>query len=433
MAVGGLSGLLLGCSEQPQSVVNPEPAAVIAADPALLSSRGLYRDIAAREVVERAIEYEPDYALWSDGAQKRRWLLLPEQTQIDTGAMSHWQFPVGTKLFKEFSVDGRPIETRLLERVSDTGNLKRDLFAATFVWLEDGSDALQSDDGVDNANGTEHDVPKQKLCLRCHQGEPSGVLGVSAVQLSRSGTLGELAERGLLSAPPERSFPIPGDAVQSAALGVLHANCGHCHSAEGMTPKMHLRFLTEEADAPLESLELYQTTLNQPIEEDWLNHPERFTQRIVPGDPDSSAIAYRMSQRGEDVLVPDQMPPIATRKLDQAGLEAVRAWIAALPVAQVEPAPVKPAVPTKPAKPKPAAKPEPVETAASGDDDGDAVADVSASDPEATDAGAGELQDEHPSEADAESEPHSARSEREQSSDADSSDARDDDHEPCPE
>jgi hypothetical protein len=290
----------------------------------------LYSDIADREVVEGAIEYRPDYALWSDGADKRRWLILPDGERVDSSDMAHWVFPLGTKFFKEFSRGGKLLETRLIERVRETGFLKNDYFMGTFIWRPDQSDAELTPGGRDNVLGTEHDVPRQKACIVCHQGEPGAVLGFSAVQLSASGTLAKLAKRRVLSDVPDRAFELPGDDLQKAAIGSMHANCGHCHAPNGMADFMHLRVLPEETGLAFEELDAYKTTVGVPLSDEWEDHPPEFTHRIVPGDPDASAIAYRMGERGDDEIIPDQMPPLATRKVDDEGLAAVRKWIESL-------------------------------------------------------------------------------------------------------
>jgi hypothetical protein len=49
--------------------------------------------------------------------------------------------------------------------------------------------------------------------------------------------------------------------------------------------------------------------------------------RILPGDPDNSAIPWRMGKRTDDDA---PMPPIATEVVDDEGLAAVEAWIVAL-------------------------------------------------------------------------------------------------------
>ncbi|HET9953729.1 MAG TPA: hypothetical protein VFQ61_04480 [Polyangiaceae bacterium] len=301
-------------------------------DADLLSNRGFYADLASGTPPENALEYEPDYALWSDGAVKRRWLILPPGAQIDTSDMDHWQFPVGTVAVKEFSLEGKRLETRVIERVGDSGVQKEDYRLGTFVWRDDQSDAVLTSDGVPNVNGTTHDVPAQKFCMHCHKGEPGTVLGFSAMQTSKSGWLSRLVELGAVTNAPDHSFAIPGDATQSKALGILHANCGHCHTDKGMAPKMRLRLRTEEAELPFEETELYQTTVGQRISRDWLAPPPEYTIRIAPGHPESSAVLYRMEQRGDDdELVPEQMPPIATNKVDEEAVAVIRDWIAALP------------------------------------------------------------------------------------------------------
>ena len=293
----------------------------------LLSEQGLYLDVRTRALAPTAFEFEPDFPLWSDGVTKRRWLVLPRGEQIDTGNMTHWQFPIGTKVFKEFSLRGKLLETRLIERKQKTGKVKLDFEMSTFVWREDQSDAVKTSKGVRNVLGTDHDVPRQKDCIECHRGEPSAVLGFAAVQLSRSGLLRMVADRGMLTTDPERTFAIPGNEIEVAAIGMMHANCGHCHSNEGISPStLRLRFLPEDSDYPLEQSEIYATTVHQPVR-DWKEHPAEFSERVVPGDPEASALFYRMQQRGQPDPSPDQMPPLATKKVHPDGLAVVRAWI----------------------------------------------------------------------------------------------------------
>lgn len=295
-----------------------------------LSQHGVYQDLQTRTPARAALEYAPQYPLFSDFADKRRWLLLPPDTQVDTRNMDHWHFPLGSKVVKEFSRDGRPLETRLIQKVAETGDPKVDFFMGTFIWLPDGSDAVLNDQGADNINGTTHDVPKQELCLRCHQGEPGAVLGFSALQLSPSGMLATLTQQNLLSAPPKRTFSIPGNDLQVKALGVLQGNCAHCHTAGGSGALMRLRLLPHEVDLPFELTEIFQTTMGRPLT-DWTPRPAEFARRLIPGDPDKSALSYRMGLRSGSGVLPDQMPPIATEVSDPYALDTVRAWIAAMP------------------------------------------------------------------------------------------------------
>lgn len=88
--------------------------AACSAAPQNLSETGLYDDIVTGGVTSSALPFEPRYPLWSDGAEKQRWALLPDDGVIDSRDMDAWVFPDGTRFFKEFSRDGRRVETRVL-------------------------------------------------------------------------------------------------------------------------------------------------------------------------------------------------------------------------------------------------------------------------------------------------------------------------------
>ena len=103
--------------------------------PALLSEAGLYADISEDRVVDRAIAFEPRFPLWTDGATKRRWLVLPEDGVVDTSDPEAWVFPVGTRFFKEFTRDGVRLETRLNTRTADGWT------DVSYMWDDSGEDA----------------------------------------------------------------------------------------------------------------------------------------------------------------------------------------------------------------------------------------------------------------------------------------------------
>ena len=150
--------------------------------PQRLSATGLLVPGSAR-VAPGVIPFSPQYPLWSDGTRKRRWIQLPRGTSIDASRIDAWEFPVGTKVWKEFGY-GRAIETRFIERVAD-GSWR----FATYVWTEDGSDALLApEDGtvaaVQDAPGGRYPVPSRGDCVACHEGPAVPVLGFTALQLS---------------------------------------------------------------------------------------------------------------------------------------------------------------------------------------------------------------------------------------------------------
>lgn len=292
-----------------------------------LSETGIFDDVAAKHVSPDLLAFEPTHKLWSDAATKRRWVRLPPGTQIDTSDMDHWVFPVGTKLFKEFSLGGVLLETRLIERY---GTGAEDYWFGAFVWNADGTDAVFAPDGQNDINGTMHDAPKQKDCGLCHRGDAGRVLGLSAIQMSRTTAppaMPELVAMGLLSHPPAdpAGYPAPGDAVTSAALGYLHANCGHCHNENGASwpdTQMVLRLVVADREAATSGV--WQSIVGKNITY-WRGGA--ITLRVDPGAPEGSGILVRMSARGNM----DQMPPLATELVDPTGVDLVRQWIAGLP------------------------------------------------------------------------------------------------------
>src|SRR5512135_153247 len=118
------------------------PAEPVPPLPVRLSDTGLYQRGSTTLVRAGVIAYSPQYPLWSDGTRKRRWIYLPPGTAINASHVDAWEFPVGTRLWKEFGYGGR-IETRMIERLR--GGAWR---FASYVWNAEGTDAvLAPEDG----------------------------------------------------------------------------------------------------------------------------------------------------------------------------------------------------------------------------------------------------------------------------------------------
>lgn len=316
------------CGGGPESPPDAAPKAGDA-DSNALSSTGLYADFAARAIAPGVREFAPAFALWSDGAVKSRWLYLPPGTTIDTRDASHWQLPVGAKLWKQFAApDGKLLETRLIERLAATGDDDADYRAIAFAWRDDESDADAVPDGKMNARGTQHDIPRATACRTCHTGEPGFALGLSALQLSGPGPGLRLADAQTVLSNPVVDVTVPGDATTRAALGYLHANCGHCHNPRGAAwPDVDLHLQLDAPAATPAATAVYVSTIGVALFR--FQHPG-IAVRVKPGDPDASGITYRMSVRDPGVPLSEQMPPIATERVDNTGIAAVRAWISAL-------------------------------------------------------------------------------------------------------
>ncbi|HEU4412260.1 MAG TPA: hypothetical protein VFS43_43865 [Polyangiaceae bacterium] len=306
---GGAAGA--GGAKPPPFVADPEART-------RLSEAGFFADLESKQPAADLVAFEPRFAFWSDGVEKKRWLWLPPGTKVDASDPDHWRFPIGARLYKEFSQNGKRLETRLVER---TGPGTFDYWMGAFVWLEDQSDAVFAEEGAADVLGTQHDVPKAKLCPSCHNGEPSRVLGFSAMQLEGS----PVAAMGLVDPPPPAVPGPPGGDVARAALGYLHANCGHCHYDGGLAWRdTDVVLRLSVAETTVESSEIYTSNLGVPVQ---FFQEGGLTLRVDGGAPDQSALLFRMNYRGDD----KQMPPIATERVDEQGVRLVRDWIMTLP------------------------------------------------------------------------------------------------------
>lgn len=301
--------------------------------PSDLEGTGLYADFATLAISPRAVPFTPQYPLWTDGATKRRWIQLPRGASIDASDADRWVFPIGTKLWKEFSF-GRRVETRFLERIAD-GSWRY----ATYQWSEDGREArLAPERGVrgacETSEGARHDLPSVTDCRSCHEADRSVVLGFDALQLSSdrdplaphaemplagSIDLREAVERGLVRALDERLVATPPRIEartprERAALGYLHGNCASCHNAG--SPLAFVGLDLEQRVAPdADRTRVLATLLDAPA--------HAGGQRVARGAPDESVLVQRAGSR--DPL--RQMPPLGTRLVDHEALELLEAWI----------------------------------------------------------------------------------------------------------
>jgi hypothetical protein len=199
--------------------------------------------------------FEPRFALWSDGAAKRRWIALPPGAQIDAGRPDAWRFPAGTKFWKEFSVDGRRVETRHFVLGAD-GRWQY----ASYVW--EGADARRASERGETLTlpgGRRYDIPSTGDCIACHGGARSPVLGFAALQLGP--VVPALVREGLLEGAPAawaREAPdfIAADPTEKAARGYLHANCGHCHFDGGVPVPLRLALDVGQPPTPVDAAQV---------------------------------------------------------------------------------------------------------------------------------------------------------------------------------
>jgi hypothetical protein len=318
------SELLNGCDQ--------EMADSLDGLPQHLRCTGLYADLGYSTLGNGVQPYTPGIVLWSDGAEKHRWIYLPEGQKIDASSSGDWTFPIGTKLFKEFAIGTRRIETRFFQKVRDDHWMR-----TSFVWDAAGSDAVRSAGGdITLSDGSTYHVPTSKECDQCHQGRKDRILGFEAIGLGVAGadglTLEKLVAEGLITPAPSNShLQIADDGTGKSAeiIGWIHMNCGvSCHNDNGASSahstNLRLRLSPDDLDGPASDYPAISNTVNVGATTSrWSGQ-----MRIVPGAPYQSLL-YNLvaSRKGKN----DQMPPIASRIVDQPHVDALRAWIQALP------------------------------------------------------------------------------------------------------
>lgn len=289
--------------------------------PDMLSQTGCVEPADPRRTPGRALEYALNVPFWSDGAEKRRWLFLPEGQAIAVGDDGDFDLPVGSVVVKSFFVADAPVETRLFVRHDDGA-------WAGYSYAWDGDDArLLATGETRELAGQTWIYPGRDECMYCHSEAAGRTLGLEAAQLDRAivdeagatvDQLDRLVARGALTQRPTAT-PLPaidGPApLESRARAYLHANCSQCHRPDAPSgrARMDLRSTTAPAElglcgAPPRSgdLGLADATL------------------LTPGDPARSIVSARMHSLGST-----RMPAIGSTVVDADGVALIDAWIAA--------------------------------------------------------------------------------------------------------
>lgn len=300
------------------------------------------------------VPYEVSSPLWSDGAGKARFIVLPEGARAvladGQGDDDEWAFPVGTIIIKSFffpldkrEPEGarRHIETRLLIRddAVDEG-----WTAHTYVWNDAQTEATRLIAGKrvevsfldESGSNVSHPylVPNTNQCEGCHtRDDVYRVLGLTTRQMNRAITvdgapksqIDHLAELGMFEAPPPAPDTLPAltDPFGSAPLderarAYLHANCSHCHRLGGGGGSSGLVLLAWEESATKLGV------CKGPVAAGSGTGMHHFD--IVPGQPEGSIMVFRMGSTDPEI----KMPEIPNLLPDTKGVELISAWIASM-------------------------------------------------------------------------------------------------------
>ena len=285
--------------------------------------------------------YRLNTPLFSDYAEKFRFLYVPKGKKIKWLDDDVLDFPVGSVLVKSFGYPAdmrepdsrvRILETRLLVR-RETGWI-----ALPYVWNADGTDAILKRAGLRiDVSWTHLDgkprtisyaVPNVNQCKGCHDNGANalGLIGPKARNLNRDGQLQALYRSGKLDRLPANlpSLPVWNDpatgSVEKRARAYLDVNCAHCHNRSGPANTSGLWLDWKQAPGPNLGIGKRPTAAGRGSGNDDF--------AIDPGHPERSIMIYRMQSLDPGIA----MPELGRASVHEEGVALLSQWIAAMPM-----------------------------------------------------------------------------------------------------
>ncbi|MEL6677023.1 MAG: SO2930 family diheme c-type cytochrome [Bacteroidota bacterium] len=306
-------------------------------------------EMAAQKPVAGVIPYALNTPLFSDYAEKLRFVKLPAGQAAPYNAKEVLDFPVGTTIIKTFYYHkdarkpekGRQLmETRLL--IHEEKGWK----ALAYHWNDEQTEAyLEVAGGRKKVAWVNEQGKKQKLeysfpnlnqCKGCHSYEGDlKPIGPSVRQLNgdhayETGTHNQLAyweENGWLQGLPDQDVPrmaVWNDpatgSLDERARAWLDINCAHCHRAEG--PAYTSGFF----------LDIHQTdpttwgVRKAPVAAGRGSGGRTYD--IEPGNADASILYFRIISEDPGIM----MPEVGRQVVHKEGVALIREWINQLSV-----------------------------------------------------------------------------------------------------
>ncbi len=300
--------------------------------------------LANLEPAAGVVPYTVNTPLFSNYAEKLRFVQLPEGQQATYNDSVSLNFPVGTVLIKNFyypddfrhpEAGRRILETRLLV------NGENGWEAFPYIWNDEQTEAYYDPAGETkqisfvSASGKKvkaaYVIPNKNQCKGCHIRNKEFVpIGTTARQLNReekfAGGQNQLQywkSLNILAGLPEGAV-IPRLAVwddetsgtlNERARAYLDANCGHCHSRYG----------------PASTSGLFLDIFEQDPSHLGVNKPPVAAGRgagdfqfdIKPGEPNKSILVFRMNTTDPAIA----MPEIGREQIHAEGVKLIEEWI----------------------------------------------------------------------------------------------------------
>jgi uncharacterized repeat protein (TIGR03806 family) len=300
--------------------------------------------LADLQPVSSVIPYDINSELFSNYAEKMRFIKLPDDSKAGYTNKGALDFPKGTIIIKNFyyynnfrrPAEGRKIiETRLLVHEENGWT------AYPYVWNDEQTEAFYDVAGnvkkisYINASGKriniDYIIPNKNQCKGCHiRGDKMQPIGPTATQLNRDYTyttgkqnqLSYWQQHGLLNGLPALqtidkfpSMDSPSQSLDARARAYLDVNCGTCHHPQGPANTSGL-FLHYDQDA---SIEL--GIMKSPVAAGRGAGKNSFD--IVPGKPHKSILSFRMQTNDPGIA----MPELGREQIHKEGVKLIKEWI----------------------------------------------------------------------------------------------------------
>ncbi len=268
----------------------------------------------------RLAPYALNTPLFSDYADKDRFLYVPPGQQIAYSGDGVPRFPVGSALIKTFRYGVRKVETRvLLHRANGW-------VALPYIW--EGDDAVLRRAGRRiamrvNGQAIDYAVPNVNQCKDCHSSDGKLVpIGPKARNLSE-GDFAGWRKAGVLGITPRvASLPIWGDpraSLDARARAYLDVNCGHCHNPRGSASNSGLNLTWETASGTALGIRKTPVAAGRGAGGNLYS--------IDPGYPERSIMVHRLASVEPGVA----MPELGRSMTHKEGVELLRTWIRDMP------------------------------------------------------------------------------------------------------
>ncbi|MFS4493972.1 PQQ-dependent sugar dehydrogenase [Maribacter sp. 2308TA10-17] len=320
--------------------------------PQLLSETGAFTDLNTLTPTDGLIPYDLVESFWSDGAEKKRWMAIPNDGSHNTADekigysdIGDWDFPVGSVLVKHFELpidENNPSVTKRLETRFSIKASDDNFYFVTYKWNDQQTDAELLTTGLDesidilkadgSADTQTWSYPSTIDCVSCHNPITGGTLGTRARHLNKDYTypqtgrtanqLVTLSHLGILDQTisdadtnmilTSKSINDPTASLDEKARSYLDLNCAYCHRpGTGNRGDFNLSL----------NLDILQTgvlTANPYLPLGILN------ERIVdPGNTATSILYHRLNSTDPAV----RMPPIAKNEIDVVAVQLIDDWI----------------------------------------------------------------------------------------------------------